>query len=198
MKDFEAEIKHLQDSISPLIAERDKLNRKIMSINDKIKKVRQEQETCQMASGMTKEEKIEYFLFEDGLVDGERYKARQKFWSSMRLHQSGYFPETEQIQLELMLYKGIGDNLEQTVTALEEVLPFIKPLKGVKRLKIFEHTLSEYGSYRVEISETSFDVVVWTYGRKSTVKSFDNLRSMVQYVQQHHYYESSVDEDDEE
>lgn len=196
MKDFEAEIKRLQDSISPLVTERDKLNMEIMSISDKIKKTRQEQESSQMASEMTKEEKIEYFLFEDGWVDGERYGARQKFWSSMGLYQSGYFPETEQIQLELMLYKGACDNLEQTVTALEDVLPLVKPLKGVKRLKIFEHTLSEYGSYRVEISETSFDVVVWTYGRKSTVKSFDNLRSMVQYVQQHHYYyESSVDEE---
>ena len=169
-----------------------------MSINDKIKKTRQEQESCQMASEMTKEEKIDYFLFEDGWVDGERYDARQKFWNSVGLHQSGYFPETEQIQLELMLYKGVGDNFEQTVAVLQEVLPFVKPLKGVKHLKIFEHTLSEYGSYGVEISEDSFDVVVWTYGRKRTVKSFDNLRSMVQYVQQHHYYESSVDEDNEE
>lgn len=195
MKDFEKEIANLVAKQKPLITERDKLSVSIVKISKKIEKLREEQELAQMQQPMTPEEEIEYFLFEDGYVSGERYKAREKFWNDKGLWHSGYFPEISQIHLEVMLYKGVNDNLEKVFTALEEALPYIKVHNGVKRLGVFEHSLSEYGSYAIEITDESFDLVVHRYGRKSNVKSFDNLLSLLQYVQLHHYYESFEDEE---
>ncbi len=137
-------------------------------------------------------------MFEDGSVSGDRYKAREKYWRDKGLWSSGYYPEIEQVNVKMMMYKGEKDNLEQTITTLEEVIPLLKVHKGVKRLDIFEHTCSENGSWGVEVTDTSYDLIVHRWGRKSTEKSFDSLRALVQYVQQYHYYESSVDNSFEE
>lgn len=195
MKDFDKEIAELEAKRGPLVVERDKLTARIVKISKKIEKLREEQELAQMQQPMKPEEEIEYFLFEDGLVSGERYKARKKFWNDKGLWHSGYYPETSQIRLEVMLYKSINENLEKVFATLEKVLPYIKVHNGVKRLGVFEHSLSENGSYSIEITDESFDLVVHRYGRKSAVKSFDNLLSLLQYVQKHHYYESSEDEE---
>ena len=195
MKDFDKEIAELEAKREPLVVERDKLTAKIVKISKKIEKLREEQELVEMKQPMAPEEEIEFFLFEDGCVSGERYKAREKFWNDMGLWHSGYYPETSQIRLEVMLYKGVNDNLEKVFTTLEKVLPYIKTQNGMKRLGVFEHSLSENGSYAVEITDQSFDLVVHRYGRKSAVKSFDNLLALLQYVQKHHYYESSEDEE---
>lgn len=197
MIDFDSKIAALEDKCKPLYAERDALTDKIVKLTKQIEKLRGQKEKEQMSQPMTPAQEMEYFLFEDGRVSGERYKAREKYWRNKGLWRSGYFPELSQVNLRIMLYKGEQDNLEQTISALEEVLPLLKVHNGVKRLDIFEHTCSENGSWSVEITDTSYDLILHYYHRKSVNKSFDTLRALVQYIQQYHYYESSVDNEED-
>lgn len=197
MTDFDSKITALTDERNALCLERDVFTDKIVKLSNKIEKLCEQKEKEKMKQPMTPVEEMEYFLFEDGCVSGARYKAREKFWQDKGFWHSGYLPDVEQINLQMMLYKGEKDNLEKTITSLEEVLPLLKVnAHGLKRLDIFEHTCSEHGSYSVEITDKSYDLIVHRYHRKSTVKSFDNLRSLVEYVQEHHYYESSIDSDE--
>lgn len=198
MNDFDSKIAALEEKRKPLYAERDALNDKIVKLSNQIEKLRGQKEKEQLSQPMTSAQEMEYFLFEDGRVSGERYKAREKYWRDKGLWNSGYFPELNQVNLQMMLYKGKDDNLEQTISTLEEVIPMLKVHKGVKRLDIFEHTCSENGSWSVEITDTSYDLILHCYHRKSVNKSFDSLRALVQYVQQYHYYESSVDSNEDE
>ena len=198
MSDFDSKIAALEEKRKPLYADRDALNDKIVKLSKQIEKLREQKEKEQLSQPMTPTQEMEYFLFEDGRVSGERYKAREKYWRDKGLWHSGYFSELQQVNLQMMLYKGKNDNLEQTISTLEEVIPMLKVHKGVKRLDIFEHTCSEDGSWSVEITETSYDLILHRYHRKSTEKSFDNLRGLVEYVQKQHYYEDSdYNEDDE-
>lgn len=190
MIDFDSKIAALEEKRKPLFVERDALNEKLSKLYKQIEKLREQKEKEQMKQPMNPTEEMEYFLFEDGRVSGERYKAREKYWHDKGLWCSGYFPETEQVNLKMMLYKGEKDNLEQTISVLEQVIPLLKVHQGVKHLGVFESTCSEHGSYSVEITDTTFDLVVWRWSRKSTVQSFDNLRSLVEYVQEHHYYDN--------
>lgn len=183
MNDFDSKIAGLQEKLKPLYAEREALGEKLLG----------QKEKEQMKQPMTPVQEMEYFLFEDGSVSGERYKAREKYWRDKGLWNSGYHPDIQQVNLQMMLYKGVQDNLEQTISTVEEVLPLLKVHNGVKRLGIFEHTCSENGNWSVEITDTSYDLILHYYHRKSVNKSFDSLRALVQYVQQYHYYESSVD-----
>lgn len=198
MTDFDSKITALEEKRKPLYTERDTLNDKIVKLSKQIEKLRGQKEKEQMKHLMTPAQEMEYFLFEDGSVSGERYKAREKYWRDKGLWNSGYFPELNQVNLQMMLYKGEQDNLEKTISTLEEVLPLLKVHNGVKRLDIFEHTCSENGSWSVEITDTSYDLILHYYHRKSVNKSFDTLRALVQYVQQYHYYESSVDSNEDE
>lgn len=198
MTDFDSKIAALEEKRKPMYVERDALTDKIVKLTNQIEKVRGQREKEQMKQPMTPIQEMEYFLFEDGSVSGERYKAREKYWRDKGLWNSGYFPELNQVNLQMMLYKGEQDNLEKTISTLEEVLPLLKVHNGVKRLDIFEHTCSENGSWSVEITDTSYDLILHYYHRKSVNKSFDTLRALVQYVQQYHYYESSVDSNEDE
>lgn len=143
------------------------------------------------------DEQIEYFLFEDGTVAGKRYSERAKFWEHLGLGLSGYIIATKQVRLEVALKKGVGDNLEQTLQGMEKVLPFVKEVDGVKRFKIFEHTLSEYGVYEMEITAQGCTLVRWTFGRKHVEVAFTTLRELLEYVQENHFYESSEDADED-
>lgn len=198
MTDFDSKIAALEEKRKPLYAERGTLTDKIVKLSKQIEKLRGQKEEEQMKQPMTPVQEMEYFLFEDGSVSGERYKAREKYWRDKGLYSSGYYPELEQVSVKLMMYKGEQDNLEQTISTLEEVIPLLKIHDGVKRLDIFEHTCSENGSWSVEITDTSYDLILHYYHRKSVNKSFDTLRALVQYVQQYHYYESSVDSNEDE
>ena len=193
MNDFDSKIAALEEKRDPLYAERDALTKQIVKLSKQIEKLRGQKEKEQMKQPMTHLQQMEYFLFEDGSVSGERYKAREKYWRDKGLWNSGYFPETQQINLQMMLYKGKKDNLEQTIISLENVLPLIKIHNGVKRLDIFENTCSEHGSWSVEITDNSYDLIVHRWHRKSTEKTFTTLRDLVKYVQEFHYYESSLD-----
>lgn len=197
MNDFDSKIAALEEKREPLYDERDALTDKIVKLSKQIEKLRGQKEKEQMKQPMTPLQQMEYFLFEDGSVSGERYKAREKYWQDKGLWHSGYFPETQQINLKMMLYKGEKDNLEQTISSLEGVLPLIKIHNGVKRLDIFEHTCSEYGSWSVEITDKSYDLIVHRWHRKSTEKSFTTLRDLVKYVQEFHYYETSDEREDD-
>lgn len=194
MIDFDSKIAELEEKRKPLFVERDALNEKLIKLHKQIEKLREQKEKEQMKQPMNPAEEMEYFLFEDDRVSGERYKALEKYWQDKGLWHSGYFPEIEQINLKIMMYKGKNDNLEQTISVLEQVIPLLKVHKGVKHLGVFESTCSEHGSYSVEITDTTFDLVVWRWSRKSTVQSFDNLRSLVEYVREHHYYQDSEED----
>lgn len=194
MKDFDKEIeKIVEQLLKPLYEQHEALNKKITTLQKKRKKLREDKEKAQLQTPVTKEQEIEYFLFEDGFVDGERHKARQKYWNGKGWWQSRYFHEIQQVNLSLMLYKGDTANLEKTIKNVEEVLPFLKPLNGKKRLGIFEHTLSENGSWTVEIDDESFDLVLHRYRRRSVEKQFKTLRELLEYIQKNHYYSDGDD-----
>lgn len=194
MKDFDKEIEKIVEQLKPLYEQQEALNKKITALQKKRKTLREDKEKAQLQTSMTKEQEIEYFLFEDGFVDGERYKARQKYWNDKGLWESGYFSEIQQVNLNLMLYKGDTANLEKTIKNVEEVLPFLKPLNGKKRLGIFEHTLSENGNWTVEIDDESFDLVLHHYHRRSVEKQFKTLRELIEYIQENHYYSDGDDD----
>lgn len=138
---------------------------------------------------MTSKEEIEYYLFEDGTVSGSRYTEREKYWKSLGLDCFGYFPDRNQVSLELMLTKGCEKSFQKTVETLEMILPHMKKgCDGNKNLGVFEYTLSEYGCYEIEVNNLGFFLNKWEYGTKYHLKIFESLEDMVGYIQEHHYY----------
>lgn len=144
---------------------------------------------------MTSKEEIEYYLFEDGTVSGSRYAEREKYWEDMGLIRCGYFPDRNQVHLKLKLTKGCERSFQKTVETLGMILPHMKKgYDGNKKLRVFEYTLSEYGTYEIEVNNLGFFLNKWVYGTKRHLKTFENLVDMVGYVQEHHYYDEIGEE----
>lgn len=190
----EARCKEIWDIKKPLDAELTKLRNQIEKIQDKITEAK-------LKKNMTLGEKIEWLLHEDGYSsDMKRYYEAQKFIEEMGLRIGGYYPYSEQKAVEIVLYKGDQDNLEKTFESLSVLLPFIKPIDeaGNRRFKLFEHTLSENGIYDLLVDvHGAWTLNKTTYGRESVLKTFDNLRDALKYCQEHHYYQSSEDGDND-
>lgn len=138
---------------------------------------------------MTSKE-IEYYLFEDGMVSGSRYAEREKFWEEIGLDCSGYFPDINQVCLDLQMTRGCEMSFQKTMRALEMVIPHIKSNRdGNKKLGVFEYTLSEYGIYEIEVNDLGFFLNKRVYGIKHHLKTFKSLEELVRYIQEYHYYD---------
>lgn len=109
-------------------------------------------------------------------------------------YRSGYLAETDQYVLKLMLKNGmdIAPVVEDVKKALELIEPITVSSRDVpegtkgKYIDIFEHTLSEHGSYCL-ICYSERDIRV--YQSRYLDQQFENLESAIQYVADKLWYE---------
>ena len=92
MKDFDKEITKVREQLDKLYEKRKPIDEQITKLQKKAAKLREDKEKYELTLPRSKEEDIKYFLFEDGSVSGDRYKAREKYWRDKGLWHSGYFP----------------------------------------------------------------------------------------------------------
>jgi len=113
------------------------------------------------------------------------------------LYYGGYFPETGQRCIKVMLTKNSIESFNKTILALKEILEFIKPLHetypGFKFIDIFEYTLSENGSYYMLFNEEEkiYKLMLDRYHVTHELKVFDSLEKIIKYVQENHWYKES-------
>lgn len=67
------------------------------------------------------------------------------------------------------------------------------------RLGIFEHTLSEYGTYDLIDCKTKPRLEVWRYHQQSFPQQFENLKEALEYISKNLWYEDEdkIDDDSE-
>jgi len=114
----------------------------------------------------------------------------------------GYFPETGQRCIKISLIKNSEDSYDNTIRALLEILPFVKPLTketdaGYKYIGILESTISEHGVYFFliddEKNKVEYKLMKTIYGRTSELKKFNSLSKAIKYVQENHWYSENED-----
>lgn len=187
----------LKYEVGMLHQEQDIIHRKILVYVDEIKIVQDKIAKLRLDGD---EADIGYLLEEN---HGQlHYNAMRKMIEDLGLHSSGYFPETNQRSVSVMLKRRDPQSLNKTITSVKKVLPFIKPIKvpdadgtrdarTMKRLGIFEHTCSEHGIYEMLIGEEAgvFEIMRTRYRRPQILKSFSSLEEMLACVQREFYYE---------
>ena len=192
MKSIEEQIKQKEARRQEIFKIKEPLDEELVKLYNQIQKLKEKQTEAKLEEDMTLAEKVEWLLFEDGhSSDMKRYNECLNFFQEMGLLVGGYYPFSEQKAIEIMLYKGVQDNLDKTFEAISLVLPFIKPIndKGERRFKLFEHTLSEWGIYDLRLDKVgTWTLNKTTYGRKNVEETFENLYDALKYCQKHHYY----------
>lgn len=120
-----------------------------------------------------------------------KHDAREKKLTELSLSSNGYFHETNQVYIRIALYRDNDSHFEKVYESLQNILPVIKPLEdGYKHIDIFEHTLSEFGVYALQVhpDNNKARIVITRWGRDSVVQRTTDLRSALKYIQQNNYY----------
>lgn len=110
------------------------------------------------------------------------------------LRTNGYYPDTNQSAVQIMLYRKDDETvLAKMAEGIELLLPAVKPLKeigsdeGVKLFDIFEHTLSQSGSWTLayDVKDQIWHVRRNRFDERMYAKLIDALRS----IRDRNYYD---------
>lgn len=190
-----AKLASLEQALASTQEAYDTLHKQRNGIIDKMRKSQErlcafEREAFDISAGFT-EEYIKWLLKHDGTATKYLELSSLSKATNGQLSFQGYFYMTEQNALRLRLCKN--ENFDLAEEYLNKFLPHYLPQMYDdhynKVVDIFEHTLSEYGSYRLSIKENDIIIYKCTYGRDSVVKNFDNLHDALKYISTYLYYE---------
>ena len=190
-------IEKLQNKIKELEARREELfnlkepiDEELVSAAEKIEKLRDKIDKIVLAS-----DNVDWSYLLDATTGMKSYEECHK-----RLYARGLYGPGGAIKgkrcFQIMLYKDKPKSLQKTYNGLIEILPYLDyndfdEYKGYKFVDIFEYTLSENGSYYCFINEERNEYILMQdkWRRASELKRFTALMSMLEYIQENHYYE---------
>ena len=149
-------------------------------------------------NGKTKEDVLNFFLSHNDAGPHREWQAMDRleydFFSFMK-HAGRYrWLEDDETRFNIFrLSLNRDSNLKKAkreiAWVLEKIANFYPNVNPIY-IDIFEHTLSEYGTYHIDWDrENKFDIVKTTYGRPEVIKTLSSLEEMLEYVSKHHYYE---------
>jgi hypothetical protein len=108
------------------------------------------------------------------------------------LRSSGYYPDTDQSAIQIMLYRKDPDAvLERMAEGMTKLLEVIKPLKEqdtqIILFDIFEHTLSQGASYTLayDLSDKLWKIRASRFDNAMFVHLIDALKT----IRERHYYQ---------
>lgn len=173
-------------------------------LTDEIQELQAQVLKLQSEAIETEGDMIKFYIVDDGISHGmDHYYARKRFFESLGLDVSGYFPATNQAGFQLRIDNN-GDNIDSTVEGINKVLPHMLPIDGSEYergeiiiFRVFEYTCSEFGSYSLiydkDKEEWALSVIAWH--RRREVKAFKLLNEALEYIAEHHPYDDPADTD---
>ncbi len=132
--------------------------------------------------------------------DHTTYKALQEVfpWRSPLVFKGSIWTNTNQRVLTLCLYKNHPEDEELATQKIIDIIPYLLPVENGKVfIGIFENSLSQHGSYHLQINPEApyaAEVTMTRYGRKSVVKEFPELKDAISFIRENLWYEENKGE----
>lgn len=137
------------------------------------------------------------YLMDESVPGQTHYRAWASAVQALGLHPQGYNKETGQRCASVMLTKGSAESLERTLAGLSELLPHWRAMPdGWIHVGIFEHTLSQSGSYEMLIRPDASEIKVGKV-RWGNPVVFQSLETALRHVQDRHWYDGGEREDED-
>lgn len=127
-----------------------------------------------------------YEDFTKGMGDGP---GEIGTWGFNHLFKSiGYWNTCNQYIVALTIPKDCQE-LDQIEKEIVAIVPHLKPVSdGLKMIKIFEHTQSEFGTYEIGYDDTDWYLVRHVHGDVSKKKQ-KSLKALLGLIRKKHYSE---------
>lgn len=193
MLTLERQLANLESERTALLEQMEVLGEKSVELYDKIQEIRDTIAEREIA----KSDQPNWPLLLEEQNSMVVYKALEKALREFGIGSSGYNPATMQRVLQVSLYKyheESAEKLQKTFEGLQKVLPHIKAVDGWKMVDVLESTLSEFGFYKLYVSEDACELRKTTYGRERVIFNSGSLFETLEYIQKHHAYDQ--DEND--
>jgi len=127
-----------------------------------------------------------WYLFEDGYVNGERYKLREEWINNNfpGLMHTGFWRETNQIAFTI-IYRN--NKKKDIISSIKKLISNLKSVKSEDKLEIIrfgmhDKELSSSGIYHFDIQNNKARVAKTTYGRFEVLKDFDTIENSFQFL----------------
>ena len=133
------------------------------------------------------------WLLEDNMKGHShvKYQAREKALRDIGLNANGTYPAIKQVQVRVVMVKNDEESVPKTLKGLNQILEYLKPIKGYKRLGIFELTLCQHGIYSLLVNEKKEKYIIQITERSKdrVLSSHKTLKEALEEIQDNYYYE---------
>lgn len=190
LNEIQSKIDALSSDNKELFESKKPIDLKISENSLKIKTLKEDYSKTFLANpDLSFKDKFEFLMFENGASGNKTIETALKLLFKNELpaiKASGYFSFSSQKTISIALIKGDNCNIQAVYQDLNKIIDFIKPANV--------DTLSQYSSHYLKLSSDN----VWSLkvGRSHT--NFNSLLDLLTYCQEHHFYESSFPEDNED
>jgi hypothetical protein len=179
------ELKEAHDAMKPLQAKCSKLSGQISRLAEK-------RDLLKLATRPNPDEiDFDIILPKDGYGQTvANHKERERQLELLHLRASGVWTDTGQGAIQISLLKARSEKTKAVFDGLCVVLPHIVPNdQGMRRIGIFEHTLSQHGSWFLGVlgDNGSSETLLLCNNREN--QRFTNLMAALEYCQEYHWYE---------
>lgn len=137
-------------------------------------------------------------LLAEGRGGQAMYKHASSTFYEMGFYKSGYYPETGQVALKIMITHGKPETIARTREGIATLAPHIIPHKdGMIRFEIFEHTLCQFGVHSLLVAPDLSSATVTSTSRYKSSPAFSgSLDDALKYIHDNHWYDGR-DSDEE-
>lgn len=201
IKEYNAEIKALDRTIADLHKQIRPLQTALTKAVDKRASLIEKRDELEVKA-MSPDEYDVSLMLEGNPRSTVRYKERErqllKLFGGNHACGSGfgYNPRTGQTAIKVGLTKGKPEVTETILKGLNFLLPHILPAdkEGYKFINLFEHTLSEHGTYYLAVFDDRTELRQDRYHRTHKLQTFPSLKEALDYCQEHVWYDGGVEE----
>ncbi len=187
--DLLSRIGEIDKETSPLLEERRKISKKVEKLNETVSKIELE--------NLTKDSEAAYHLDAKDDTDA-RYTAAKHYFHNLGLFfGGGVWNDTHQRVVKISLVAGCTKSFKTHLDAITLLLPHVKEnADGFKVFDIFEHSLSEFGSYYLKCKEKEYIIEKASGFRILPVENFPTLEGALSYISARLYYEKLESDSD--
>lgn len=144
----------------------------------------------------------------DLVVNVKTYMERDPNGGSYEWYKKNIIPFEESYYDKGLFFGGYWSDTNQRAVSVKfdqnkpfeeqlgilEFIPYIKANeKNIKKIRIFESSLSEGGAYSIEYDDSKklaiYEIVKTSWGTNKTLETFHNLEACLKYVYDNHPYE---------
>ena len=119
------------------------------------------------------------------------HKDRERVLAALGLASAGFFPETMQRCIAIMMHQGCPDEVDALAGSLDVIMPCVAPVDGWCSIKVLEHSQAGMYHLRFPADRSQYQLVDMAVRSPEVEFSSADLREVLAHIQRHHFFDAA-------